>query len=342
MKQSFEISLGRYFFTSFVIVFLFSCNDPVGDDSNDNNCDFSKCSTWQVYDLQNETCETRHGMCGTQMDCPKGYTCGDAHICLPALGCFTNQDCLDAQATVCKDGRCTNDDCSKMVTPAGVRDLDMGTVMEQDTVSMDISNGIVVLLPFTVSVGTPILSGASVSVDGSTITYHAPPAGTVPSDGTMDSFSFSVTDSSQSPDNMATATMTVSVYKTQTPDECIPSPTIECKTPDLDISTTGEIRYISRRGGVTQVWTIPPGYRQKVQAHVIISYLTGLPLTFSMSDSYAVDSPYEACTLNVDNSEGKAIWYVENGQTFWCNLDPEKTYFLRISGENDGEYWLQY
>ncbi len=229
-------------------------------------------------------------------------------------------------------------------SPANVVDHTLPAVSEGTSASVDVLVGVVVQAPYTVSIASqPQLPGASATASGNIVTYHAPPPGTVSSDGTPDSFTYSITDSSPPPSS-ATATIHVTVDHSEVHGEgaCVDSSTILCKTPDLDISNTGgEFRYISRRAGITHVWTIPPGKRVSYEANIGIRYVTqsSLPVTISLSDDYASDSTAGTCTKIVDREEGALIWYSES-LSYRCLLDPQKTYYFRVSGANAGTYWL--
>ena len=256
-------------------------------------------------------------------------------------GNLTSLDSTPGQVTLVVDGNCGSGGGGD--TPSNVVNRTIAPVTEGTSGSVDVSTGVSVQLPYTVSVTQPGLTGASASVSGGQVTYFAPPVGTVTADGTPDSFTYTVTDSSAAP-NSVTATVNVTVNKgdINTNGACVNSSTIECKTPDLDISQTGgEIRYVTRDAGITHVWTIPPGKRVSYEANIGVRYVTAssLPIKISLSDNYAADSASTACTLTVDREEGYLIWYSES-LSYRCLLDPAKTYYFRVSGAKAGTYWL--
>jgi hypothetical protein len=255
-------------------------------------------------------------------------------------GNLTSLDTTPGQVTMVVDGTCGSGGAD---TPANVTTRTMPAVTEGASVSLDVSSGVLVQLPYTVTVSQPGLTGASANVSGGTVTYFAPPVGTVTADGTPDSFSYTITDSSATP-NTATASINVTVDQGEinTNGACVNSTNILCKTPDLDISNTGgEIRYVTRDAGVTHVWTIPPGKRVAYEANIGVRYVTAssLPITISLSDNYAADSASGVCTLTVDREEGYLVWYSES-LSYRCLLDPAKTYYFRVSGAKAGTYWL--
>ncbi|BAO43431.1 hypothetical protein [Thiolapillus brandeum] len=257
-------------------------------------------------------------------------------------GNLTSLDTTPSQVTMVTDGACGSG--GSVDTPSGVVNRTMPNVTEGASVSLDVSPGLTVKLPYTVTIDQqPGLSGATASVSGSTVTYFAPSVGTVTANGTPDSFTYTVTDSSAAP-NSVTATVNVSVDQGEinTNGACVGSANIECRTPDLDISSTGgEIRYVTRDAGITHVWTIPPGKRVSYEANIGVRYVTpsSLPITISLSDNYAADSASSSCTISVDREEGYLIWYSES-LSYRCLLDPAKTYYFRVSGAKAGTYWL--
>jgi len=266
-------------------------------------------------------------------------------------GNFTSLNVTPDQVSLVADGTCTSGNGgggggggANPDTPSNVLNRTIGSVTEGESGSIDVSTGLAVQLPYTVSVTQPGLAGASASVSGSQITYHAPPAGTVSADGTPDSFTYTVTDSSAAP-NSVTATINVTVNKgniNANNGACVNSSTILCKTPELDISQTGgEFRYVDRSANITHVWTIPPGKRISREANIGVRYVTApsLPVTISLSDNYAADSSSAACTRTVNREDGFLIWYSEI-LSYRCLLDPAKTYYFRISGAKAGTYWL--
>ncbi len=264
-----------------------------------------------------------------------GHSCGN----------LTSLETTPARVTVSSDGSCTGGGNTED-TPANVVNHSLGPVTEGETDSVDVTAGVIVKLPYSVSIASqPGLSGASATATGNTVTYHAPPVGTVTADGTQDSFTYKITDDSAAP-NAVTATVNVTVNQgdANTSGACVNSSTILCKTPDLDISQTGgEIRYVERDGGVTHVYTIPPGKRVSSYngATIGVRYVTtaSLPITISLSDSYSTDSASSLCTLSVTRAEGIQIAYSEQYQ-YSCLLDPAKTYYFRVSGAKTGSYWL--
>ena len=261
-----------------------------------------------------------------------------------SCGNLTSLETTPTQVSISSDGNCAGGGTSD--TPANVVDRTMAAVTEGTTGSLDVSAGVIVRLPYSVSIASqPGLAGASATASGNTVTYHAPPVGTVTADGTPDSFTYTVTDGSAAP-NSVTATVNVTVNMgDNTSGACVNSSTIECKTPDLDISQTGgEIRYIARDAGITHVWTIPAGQWNKTYygGTIGLRYVTAssLPVTISISDSYAADSTDTTwCTKVVDREEGLQLGYSEQYQ-YSCQLDPAKDYYFRVSGAKSGTYWL--
>lgn len=264
-----------------------------------------------------------------------GQTCGN----------LTSLETTPNQVTLSSDGNCGGSGVAQ--TPANVVDHTMSAVTEGSSGSVDVSAGIVVQLPYSVSIASqPGLAGASATASGNTVTYHAPPVGTVTADGTPDSFTYMVTDGSN---NNATAAVnvTVNMGDVNSNGACVNSATILCKTPDLDITQTGgEIRYIPRDAGITHVWTIPPGkWNQGYYGATIgLRYVTAssLPVTISISDNYAADSTDTTwCTAVVSREEGLQLGYASSGgYVYACQLDPAKTYYFRVSGAKAGSYWL--
>jgi len=257
-------------------------------------------------------------------------------------GNLTSLETTPGQVTLSVDGDCGSGGTSE--TPANVVDHTISAVTEGTTGTVDVTSGVIVQLPYTVSIASqPGLSGASASVNGNVVTYQAPPIGTVSADGTPDSFTYTISDTSTAPNSVTkTINVTVNMGDVNTNGACVNSATILCKTPDLDISQTGgEIRYIERDAGVTHVWTIPPGKRQSYQANIGVRYVTAssLPVTISLSDNYAADTTASNCTINVDREEGYLVWYSEE-LTYRCLLDPAKTYYFRVGGAKAGSYWL--
>ncbi|GEM_PF-3776708 len=262
-----------------------------------------------------------------------------------SCGTLTSLETTPGQVTLSVDGDCGSGSATD--TPANVADYTLPAVTEGTTATKDVSTGVIVQLPYTVSIATqPGLTGASATVSGNVVTYYAPPVGTVSADGTPDSFTYRIADSSAAP-NAVTGTISVTVNQgdSNSSGACVNSSTIVCKTPDLDISTTGgEIRYITRDAGITHVYTIPPGKRVGTYygATIGLRYVTAssLPVTISLSESYNQDSPDTTyCTIAVDREEGVQIGYSEQYQ-YSCLLDPAKTYYFRVSGAKAGTYWL--
>ncbi|WP_456373479.1 hypothetical protein [Thiolapillus sp.] len=258
-----------------------------------------------------------------------------------SCGTLTSLETTPGQVTLSVDGDCGSGSATD--TPANVADYTLPAVTEGTTATKDVSTGVIVQLPYTVSIATqPGLTGASATVSGNVVTYYAPPVGTVAADGTPDSFTYRIADGSTAP-NSVTGTISVTVNKgdVNSNGACVNSATIVCRTPDLDISTTGEFRYLTRDAGVTDVWTIPPGKRQTYEANIGIRYVTAssLPVTISLSENYAADSTANACTIVVDREEGYLVWYSET-LSYRCLLDPAKTYYFRVSGAKTGSYWL--
>ncbi len=262
-----------------------------------------------------------------------------------SCGNLTSLETTPTQVSISSDGNCGGGGSSD--TPANVVDRTMAAVTEGTTGSLDVSAGVVVQLPYSVSIASqPGLTGASATASGNTVTYHAPPVGTVTADGTPDSFTYTITDGSAAPNSVtATVNVTVNMGDVNTSGACVNSSTIECKTPDLDISQTGgEIRYIARDAGITHVWTIPAGQWNKTYygGTIGLRYVTAssLPVTISISDNYAADSTDTTwCTKVVDREEGLQLGYSEQYQ-YSCQLDPAKDYYFRVSGAKAGTYWL--
>ena len=260
-------------------------------------------------------------------------------------GNLTSLETTPAQVTLSSDGSCTGGG-NVGDTPANVVNHTLGPVTEGETGSVDVTTGVIVQLPYSVSIASqPSLSGSSATASGNTVTYKAPPPGTVTADGTSDSFTYTITDGSATPNSVtATVNVTVNMGDVNTSGACVNSATIQCMTPDLDISQTGgEIRYVERDAGITHVYTIPPGKRVSSYygATIGVRYVTAssLPITISLSDNYAADSASSSCTLIVDREEGVQIAYSEQYQ-YSCLLDPAKTYYFRVSGAKAGTYWL--
>ncbi|WP_457675337.1 hypothetical protein [Thiolapillus sp.] len=259
-------------------------------------------------------------------------------------GNLTSLETTPEQVTLSVDGDCGSGNAAD--TPANVVNRTIAAVTEGTTGSVDVMPGVIVQLPYSIAIASqPTLSGASASVSGTTVVYQAPPVGTVAADGTADSFTYTISDSSAAP-NAVTATVNVTVNKgdVNTNGACVSTPTLLCKTPDLDISQTGgQIKPIERDAGVTHVWTIPPGKRVSTYygATIGIRYVTAssLPVTISLSDNYAVDASGSLCTVVVDREEGALIGYSEQ-DPYTCLLDPAKTYYFRVSSPEAGTYWL--
>lgn len=255
-----------------------------------------------------------------------------ATLCSGSLvGMSTTTD----KVTVGMDGNCGGG-----VGNLGSSVINMGFVDEGGAKLMNILNGVAFTPPVTVQPDTtnPPMSG-SVSLDAlSDLTYDVSYSAAYVDVDTNDSFGVNITDSSNPPQS-ATLTFNVTVNALATPPPgsgCTPTATTVCKG-DLDLTVNGEQYAVPIDLNTTQVWTIKPENRHS-SGVFSFNYFSNV-MTVSISDRYDANSTIAYCTKEM---AAGTLYYNEAATYGQCHVEPNKTYFFRISSPKSGKYSIFY
>ena len=195
-------------------------------------------------------------------------------------------------------------------------------VNESASVQIDLSNGATVTLPInnaTVVPGSgPSLSGASVSLSGTTATYIAPQSGTV-SGTASDSFRFTLTDATTQTSNEATVSLTVHESTAPPPSSCTSTATLVCKG---NLPYPSGTRYqVAIAAGVVHAW----GFSYSGET-VSIAVENDGPNAIYVSSVAGDTSAAWPCT------SGSVIKIGTTSGTYGdqCVLTPGQSYFLNV------------
>jgi len=251
-------------------------------------------------------------------------------------GDLVNMSTTTDKVTVGMDGNCG----------AGIGNLSssaisMGSVDEGASKSMSILNGVTLTPPVSVQLDTanPPMNGAVVTLNAaSNLTYDVSYTAAYVDVDTLDSFGVSITDSSNPPQS-ATLTFDVNVAALAAPPPgsgCTPSSTIVCKS-DLNLTVNGEQYAVPIDLNTTHVWRITPENRNSYGSFSF-NYFSNV-MTVSISDRYDANSTVDYCTKDVGAG---SLYYNESNVYGQCHIDPNKTYFFRISSPKSGRYSIFY
>ena len=255
-------------------------------------------------------------------------------------GDLVNMSTTTGKVTVGMQGN-----CGAGVGTLGSAAINMGSVDEGSYTPLikNILNGVTFTPPVTATAGqsnlgvTPsIIVKADLTYD---VSYSA--ANVVVDANTSDAFTVTVTDSAD-PAQTATLTFNVAVNDVAAPPPpppgsgCTNSTTIVCKG-DLDLTKNGERYYVPIDFNTTQVWTIKADQRASFEKFSF-RYLSNV-MTVSISESFNADSQGEYCTLQVASG---SLYLNETATYGQCHIQPDTTYFLRITSSKSGSYSFFY
>lgn len=255
-------------------------------------------------------------------------------------GDLVNMSTTTGKVTVGMDGN-----CGAGVGTLGASTIDMGGVDEGNysALTTTILNGVTFTPPVSVQVSNSNLGVQPTVTAKSDLTYlvsYSAANVSVDSD-TADSFTATITDSAD-PAQTATLNFNVTVNDVVAPPPpppgsgCTNSATIVCKD-DLDLTKNGERYYVPIDLNTTQVWTITADKRASFEKFSF-RYLTNV-MTVSISESFNADSQGEYCTLQVASG---SLYLNETATYGQCHIQPDTTYFLRITSSKSGSYSFFY
>jgi hypothetical protein len=255
-------------------------------------------------------------------------------------GDLVNMSTTTGKVTVGMDGN-----CGAGVGTLGNSAVNMGDVDEGDysALTTTILNGVTFTPPVSFQVADSGLGVKPTVTAKSDLTYLVSysAANVAVDQDTNDSFLVTISDSAD-PAQSATLRFDVRVKDVAAPPPpppgsgCIDSTTIICKG-DLDLTTNGERYYVPIDFNTTQVWTIASDMRASFEKFSF-RYLTNV-MTVSISESFNADSQGEYCTLQVASG---SLYFNETATYGQCHINPDTTYFLRITSPKSGSYSFFY
>ncbi len=255
-------------------------------------------------------------------------------------GSLVDMSTTTNQVTVGMDGNCGSGSGNLVSSQ-----IDMGSIDEGSYTALTktIFDGVMLTPPIAIQLdlNNPPMQGTVASISAADdLTYNVSysTANVRVDSNTLDSFGVIVSDAAG---QSATLTFSVTVNDVAAPPppptgDCTPTTTIICKG-DLDLTTNGEQYYVPIDLNTTQVWVIAPDKRGSYEAFSF-RYLTDV-MTVSVSENYAVDSTVEFCTKQVASG---SLYLNEIATYGQCHVDPNKTYYLRVTSPKSGSYSVFY
>lgn len=255
-------------------------------------------------------------------------------------GDLVNMSTTTGKVTVGMQGN-----CGAGVGTLGSATTNMGSINEGSLTPLkaNILNGVTFTPPVTAKVDSanPAMAGASVAISAAsdltyTVSYSA--ANIAVDSNTVDNFAIIVTDSANPPQSAAlTFNVTVNDVAAPPPGSgCVDTASLICKG-ELDLTANGEQWAVPIDFNTTQVWTIQPDKRSGFE-NLIFDYLSN-QMTVSISTDYTVNSPDPDCTITLVTGN---LYMNESDVAFQCHVQPDVTYYLRVTSTQSGRYSVFY